>query len=160
MNMKNMKAAAGAQTQELEMTITRLLAVPQKLAFSAWTEPQHLKRWENAPKGFTVSTHEVDFRVGGAYRICMRSPEGVDHWLQGEYREIVKPERLVMTHTWLDAQGKPGKETLLTITFSDLGGKTRFTLHQTGFSSAGSREGHRDGWNSSIDRFTEYLRTL
>lgn len=156
MNARN----AIVESPELEMTITRTLNAPRDLVFSVWTETEHLERWQNAPKGFTVTTHEVDFSVGGVYRICMRSPEGTDHWLQGVYREIKKPERLVFTHSWLDAQGKQGKETLVTITFADRGNKTEFTLHQAGFSSVGSRDGHHDGWNSSIDRFVEYLATL
>ncbi|HZS29031.1 MAG TPA: SRPBCC domain-containing protein [Candidatus Angelobacter sp.] len=148
------------ESTELEMTITRTLNAPRSLVFSAWTESEHLEHWQNAPNGFTVPTHEVDFRVGGAYHICMRSPEGTDHWLQGTYRAIKKPERLVFTHTWLDAQGKPGKETLVTITFADHGKQTELTLHQSGFQFVAERDDHVDGWNSSIDRFVEYLATL
>jgi uncharacterized protein YndB with AHSA1/START domain len=160
MNARKSVASVGLKSRELEMTIQRTLNAPRSLVFSAWTEPQHLEHWENAPRGFTVTTNEVDFRVGGAYRVCMRSPEGVDHWLQGTYRDIAKPERLAFTHIWLDAQGKPGKETVVTISFADRGAQTELTLHQTGFESAGSRDGHRDGWSSSIDRFEEYLATL
>lgn len=160
MNARKQSATARVQSPELEMTITRTLNAPRNLVFSAWTEPQHLEHWENAPKGFTVTHNEVDFRVGGNYRVCMRSPEGVDHWLQGTYLEIVKPERLVFTHTWLDSAGKAGKESVVTITFADRGQKTELTLHQTGFVSPESRDGHYDGWDSSIDRFEEYLATL
>jgi hypothetical protein len=38
---------------------------------------------------------------------------------------------LVFTHVWLDAEGKPGKETLVAITFTDLGGKTELTFGYT-----------------------------
>ncbi|HKD79859.1 MAG TPA: SRPBCC domain-containing protein [Candidatus Angelobacter sp.] len=155
------KAAVNVvESPEHEMTITRTLNIPSDLAFSVWNEPKHLKHWENAPKGFTVTTNEVDFRPGGSFRICMRSPEGTDHWLQGVYREIKKPERLVFTHTWLDPQGRPGKESLVTITFADRGNQTELTLHQSGFQSVAERDGHVDGWNSSIDRLVEYLATL
>jgi uncharacterized protein YndB with AHSA1/START domain len=68
-----------------------------------------------------------------------------------------RPERLVFTHVWLDAQGKPGKETLVTITLAEHGGKTELTLHQTGFKSVESRDGHRGGWTSTLDRLAEYL---
>jgi uncharacterized protein YndB with AHSA1/START domain len=44
----------------------------------------------------------------GAYRFHMRSPEDVDLWRQGVYREVIKPERLVFTYAWEDAEGKPG----------------------------------------------------
>ena len=144
---------------EPELVITRLFDAPRSLVFDAWTKPEHLEHWQGAPRGFTVTAHDVDLRPGGAFRICMRSPEGVDHWLQGVYREIVKPERLVFTHVWLDAQGRPGKETVVTITLTERGGKTELTLLQTGFGSVESRDGHKEGWNSTFDRLAEYLAT-
>jgi len=88
----------------------------------------------------------------------MRSPEGVDRWLEGHYREIVKPERLVFTHLWLDADRKPaGQETLLTITLTERAGKTELTLRQTGFASVEARDGHGYGWNSALDVLVDYL---
>ena len=143
-----------------ELVLTRVFDAPRRLVFEAWTEPEHLERWQGAPRGFTVTAHEVDLRPGGPYRVCMRSPEGVDHWLQGVYREIVEPERLVFTHAWLDAEGKPGNETLVTITLTERGGKTELTLHQTAFESVESRDGHRAGWTSTFDRLAEYLANL
>jgi uncharacterized protein YndB with AHSA1/START domain len=151
---KNSPATVPADRQ---LVITRVFDAPRGLVFKAWTEPEHLERWQGAPRGFTVTAHQMEVRPGGAYRVCMRSPEGVDHWLQGVYREIVEPERLVFTHVWLDAQGRPGKETLVTITFAERGGKTELTLHQTGFKSVESRDGHKEGWTSTFDRLAGYL---
>jgi uncharacterized protein YndB with AHSA1/START domain len=151
---KNSPATVPADRQ---LVITRVFDAPRGLVFKAWTEPEHLERWQGAPRGFTVTAHQMEVRPGGAYRVCMRSPEGVDHWLQGVYREIVEPERLVFTHVWLDAQGRPGKETLVTITFAERGGKTELTLHQVGFKSVESRDGHKEGWTSTFDRLADYL---
>jgi hypothetical protein len=33
------------------------------------------------------------------------------------------------------------------------------TLHQEGFTSAASRDGHAEGWGSQLDRFVEYVHT-
>jgi uncharacterized protein YndB with AHSA1/START domain len=143
--------------KERELVMTHLFDAPRALVWAAWTERQHLERWQGAPKGFTVTTAETDIRPGGAFRICMRSPEGVDHWLQGVYREVVAPERLVFTHTWLDAQKKPTTETLVTITFAERGPKTELTLRQTGFKSDESRAGHEGGWASTFERLADYL---
>jgi uncharacterized protein YndB with AHSA1/START domain len=49
------------------------------------------------PNGHTLLSWEVDFRSGGAARLCVRSPEGSDRWLEGVYLEIVEPERVVFT---------------------------------------------------------------
>jgi len=154
---KSSADAASSKAQKRELVMTRTFDAPRALVFEAWTERQHLERWQGAPQGFTVTTEQSDIRPGGAFRICMRSPEGVDHWLQGVYREVVAPERLVFTHTWLDAERKPTTETLVTITFAERGGKTELTLRQSGFKSEESRAGHEGGWASTFDRLAEYL---
>jgi len=146
-----------AEDTDRELVIIRILDAARSLVFKAWTEAAHLARWQGAPQGFAVTSHQMDLRPGGAFRVCMRSPEDVDYWLQGVYREIAEPEQLAFTHVWLDAEGKPGQETLVTITLTERGGKTELTLHQSGFNSIESRDGHRAGWTSTLDRLAEYL---
>ena len=46
---------------------------------------------------------------------------------------------------------------LLTVRFAEQGAKTKLTLHQAAFETATSRDGHQDGWTSSLDRLDEYL---
>jgi uncharacterized protein YndB with AHSA1/START domain len=65
--------------------------------FNAWSEPEHLKRWF-APNNFTIPVCEMDFRDGGTFRFCMRGL-GNDHWVNGVYREIVKPKQIVWIGT-------------------------------------------------------------
>jgi uncharacterized protein YndB with AHSA1/START domain len=152
------KASATVTTpSDQEMVITRVFDAPRELVFACWTETEHLQHWQGAPRGFTVMSSESDIRPGGFFRICMRSPEGVDRWLEGGYREIVKPERLVYTHVWLDANKKRGQETLVTITFAERDGKTELTLRQTGFASVEARDGHGYGWRSALDVLVDYL---
>jgi len=151
--------ATKAVNTDLALVLTRVLPAPRQLVYDAWTKKEHLEKWQGAPQGFTVTQAHSDIRPGGTFKLCMRSPDGVDHWLQGEYREVVPPERLVFTHSWLNAEGKPGKETLVTLTFTEVAGGTELTLKQTGFPSAQSRDGHREGWASTFERMAEYLST-
>ena len=139
------------------LVITRVFDAPRTLVFAAWTEQEHLRNWEGAPVGYTVTTEESDIRVGGRFRICMHAPDGTDHWLQGVYTEIVPPERLSFTHTWLRRDGSPGIETLVTLTFIARGSKTELTLRQTGLDTLASHAGHTEGWNSTLDRLACYL---
>lgn len=145
-----------SRSAERELVITRDFAAPRRLVFKVWTEPEHLMRWLG-PKGFTTTVLNNELRPGGAYRRHMRSPEGADHWLQGVYREIVEPERLVFTWAWEDEHGRPGHETLVTVTFEDLDGKTRLTLRQAIFESLTARDAHQSGWSSTMERLAEYL---
>jgi len=148
---------ANETSSQDDLVITRVFRAPPALVFAAWTEPEHLARW-SGPEGFTTPHHEMDLRPGGRYRACLRSPEGVDHWVQGAYREIEPSARLVMTHAWENERGQPGPETLITVTFTEEGpGQTRMRFRQTGFTSKESREGHRGGWSSSFDKLAAHL---
>jgi len=144
---------------ERELLITRVLDAPQSLVFKVWTEPEHVARWWG-PKGFTAPSLEMDVRPGGAWRACIRSAEGTDYWMQGVYREVVEPERLVFTFAWEDDRGKPGHEMLVTVTFADQGGKTRLSFHQAPFESIESRDSHQSGWSECFDRLEGYLAQL
>lgn len=141
---------------ERELVITRVFDAPRDLVWSAWTEPERIKQW-SAPKGFTIPVAEGELRPGGAWKSCMRKPDGTDLWLAGVYREIDEPKRLVFTHAWLDEHGDPGPETLVTVTFVERGGKTEMTFRQSGFDSTDSRDGHAGGWNECFDRLDKLL---
>ena len=151
---------AAAESAERELVIRRIFDAPRDLVFKCWTEPEHVARWMG-PKGFTSTILTHDLRPGGSYCFHMRGPDGEDRWQQGVFREIVPIERLVRTYCWADANGNPTRpETLLTLTFADLGGKTELTLHQAVFESVAARELHKGGWNSSLDRLTEFLASV
>jgi uncharacterized protein YndB with AHSA1/START domain len=115
-----------------ELTVSRMIDAPRALVFTAWTDPEQIARWWG-PKGFTTIDYEMDVRPGGAYRLRMRSPEGVDQIKRGIYREIVAPERIVFTFAWEAPDGSLGTELLVTVTLETLGAKTKLTLHQSGF---------------------------
>jgi uncharacterized protein YndB with AHSA1/START domain len=87
----------------------------------------------------------------------MRSPQGELMRLEGRYREVVRPERLVFTHAWLGADGVAGPETLVTVVFAEAEGGTLMRFTQTGFDSQGSRDGHGDGWSQCFERLAAYL---
>ena len=149
-------SSAIAPSAEQELVVTRIIDAPRALVFRAWTDAEQVANWWG-PQGFVTTFCEMDIRPGGAYRCCMRSPAGTDHWKRGVYREIVAPERIVFTFAWEDANGHLGHELLTTVTFEDLGAKTRLTLHQAQFATVANRDDHRGGWTSCLERFAEYM---
>jgi uncharacterized protein YndB with AHSA1/START domain len=149
---------AAAIPADRELVIARVLDAPRSLVFKVWTRPEHMVRWLG-PKNFTAPSCTIDLRAGGAWRACIRSAEGTEHWMQGVYREIVEPEHLVFTFAWEDG-GEPGHQTLVTVTFADHGGKTLLTFHQAPFESVESRDSHHGGWSESFDRLEVYLASL
>jgi uncharacterized protein YndB with AHSA1/START domain len=155
----NATTSAAAETMDRELLITRIFDAPRALVFKAWTEPDRAARWWG-PQGFVTVYCNMDVRPGGAFRVCMRSPEGTEHWKQGVYREVVEPERLVFTFAWEDAEGKPGHETVVTVTFAEHGTKTKLTLHQGVFETVMARDAHQSGWTSTLECLADYLANL
>ena len=146
-----------SETAQRELVIMRIFDAPRSLVFKAWTEPERQIQWLG-PRGFTGKILQSAKAPGDAYRYYMRDPQGGDHWQQGIVREMIEPERLVFTYAWANEQGQATRpETLVTLTFEDLGGKTRMTLRQGIFESVSARDDHRGGWNSSLDRLAEYV---
>jgi uncharacterized protein YndB with AHSA1/START domain len=144
-------------TADRVLVITRIFDAPPRLVFKAWSSCEHMVHWMG-PEGFTITHCELGPGVGGKFRACMRSPDGQDHWLSGVTLEIEEPKRIVTTSAWEDPPGTRGHETLLTLTFEPEGrGKTRFTLHQSGFESVESRDGHQGGWSQALDKFGAYV---
>jgi uncharacterized protein YndB with AHSA1/START domain len=153
-------SGATADSSERELVITRTFDAPRALVFRMWIEPEHMARW-GGPTGLTFSIIKMDVRPGGAYRFKMREVNGTDHWSQGIYREIVPPQRLVFTTGWTDAEGNAtSPQTLVTLTFEEYEGKTKLVLYQSGFESATSRDSHREGYLSTLERLEEYLAAL
>ncbi len=141
---------------DAELVITRLFDAPRELVFAMWTDPRHALKWWG-PREYPATHMEMDVRPGGRWRNCLTSPEtGKELWQGGVFREVVPPERLVFTFAWEEA-GEHGLETLVTITFTEQGGKTRLTLRQAPFRSLEQRDGHGYGWNSTFDRLAEHL---
>ena len=85
------------------------------IVFDPETAPDPLVRW-SGPRGLSLLFWEVDFRAGGAARLCLRSPAGQDSWVEGVHLEIVEPERVVFSGD-LNVEGERIPETAGTITF-------------------------------------------
>jgi uncharacterized protein YndB with AHSA1/START domain len=142
-----------------ELVITRVFDAPRELVFSAFTRPEHVTRWWG-PNDFTLPFCEMDFRVGGSYKYCMRSPAGEDHWVWGEYREIAEAERIVFTWERKDLEGNPRSSSVVSLTFETFEeheGKTKFTLRQGIFEFADDCAEHYEGWSQSLNRLEIYV---
>lgn len=159
------------KSTERDLVITHVIAAPRELVFRAWTEPEHVKHWWG-PRGFTTPVCQIDLCPGGKYLSCMRSPEGKDYWSTGVYREIVVPEKIVVTDSFADEHGNvvPASyygmsgdvplEMLITVTFEERDGKTTLTLRHSGLPEAEGWSGAETGWNESFDKLVDYAASL
>lgn len=159
-------------TAHKEFTLVRTFDAPRELVFQCWTDPAICMQWWG-PATFTAPHCSIDFRVGGAWHFCMRSPDGQDFWYKGIYQQIVPPERLVSKTFFSDAEGnvvEPSAfgfspewptETLFDVTFEDVGGKTKLTLRQFGITPEVAKTVRaEEGWSSSFDKLDAVLANL
>lgn len=144
---------------EKEMSLTRIINAPREMVFRAWTDREQLLKWWG-PTGFTNPVCDIDAKPGGSILIHMQAPDGTVYPMDGEFHEIVEPERLVFTSAALDKNGKRLFEVLNTVTFTEEDGKTKLNLHAavSGIRPEGKHyvEGMNEGWDQSIDRLVEF----
>jgi uncharacterized protein YndB with AHSA1/START domain len=133
---------------EREIVLVRALKAPRALVFETWTRPEHVRAWY-ACSELTMPVCEIDFRVGGRWRWVQREPgSGAEHALSGEYREIVRPERLVYSARY---EPVPGSDHLVTVTFDERNGVTTLT-QRFEHASQKARDAHLE---SGMDRGAE-----
>ena len=152
--MTSMPDIAPADTSDREIVVTRVFDAPRALVFKLWTDPKHLAHWWG-PNGFTITTHEMEFKPGGVWRFAMHGPDGRNYQNVNVYVEIVEPERLVYRHV-------SAPQFQMTVTFADDGGKTKLTAQML-FESAALRDqtvktfGAVEGLKQTLGRLAEHV---
>jgi uncharacterized protein YndB with AHSA1/START domain len=112
-----------------QILITREFDAPKRLVYKAWTTPELVSRWWSGQRG-TMTTVDIDLRVGGKWRYVLVANGGFEVAFHGEYREIVPHERIVTTEVYempggpADDEGAP----LNIVTFTEVDGRTTLTL--------------------------------
>ncbi|HEV8495517.1 MAG TPA: SRPBCC family protein [Gemmatimonadaceae bacterium] len=112
---------------DTQVQIQRDFDAPKRLVYKAWTTPELIKRWWSAKRG-TVTTADVDLRVGGTWRWVMMTDRGFEVAFHGEYREIVPNERLVYTEVFEGIPNGDEAAALTTMTFAEKNGRTTLTI--------------------------------
>jgi uncharacterized protein YndB with AHSA1/START domain len=92
------------KVQPAPLRVSRVFSAPRETVFKAWSSAEHVKRWF-CPDGYSVPEATVEMLAGGRFEVCMRSPEGIEHWTKGTFTEVVAPERLTIDHHVIDPCG-------------------------------------------------------
>jgi uncharacterized protein YndB with AHSA1/START domain len=143
-----------------EIVMTRVFDAPRDLVFEAHTSCEHMTNWWG-PRKYEFASCEIDFRPGGTWRIVHRGPDGEELGFHGEFREIVRPERIVWT---FEFEGWPGQVSVETLTLDEHDGKTTVTATSV-WDSVQDRDGMlgsgmESGAAETYDRLDEYLEVL
>ena len=111
-------------TADRTMVIERVIDAPVALVWQAWTDPEALPLWWG-PEGFSCRTTRIDLREGGDWVFDMIGPDGTVFPNHHRFTRHDPLRRIDYTLLW----GENGpKHADASVTFDDLGGRTRVTL--------------------------------
>jgi uncharacterized protein YndB with AHSA1/START domain len=145
------------KVQPAPLRVSRVFSAPRETVFKAWSSADHVKRWF-CPNGYSVPEATVEMRVGGRFEVCMRSPEGTEHWTKGTFTEVVVPERLTIDHHVIDpCGGGPLFSAVTEVKFTPADGGTRMDVVQsyTVIDAAQVEpmlKGAPEGWRQTLDK--------
>ncbi len=148
---------AKTKSSSNKIKITRIYDAPVKAVWDAWTDPKQAAQWWG-PRGFTITTHSKDLKVGGIWHYTMHGPDGTDYPNKTLYHEVEKLKKLVYDHGGNDEQAPLFRVTVL---FSESKGKTTMDMTMRLATPEAAEETRKfikkAGGNGTWDRLAEYL---
>jgi uncharacterized protein YndB with AHSA1/START domain len=132
------------------INISATVNAPVEKVWECWTEPEHIKKWNNASEDWHTPVAENDLRVGGKFLSRMEAKDGSFGFdFGGVYDEVKLNEVIAYTL---------GDERKVRITFTDQGDKTEineaFEAEETN-----SIEMQKSGWQAILDNFERYTES-
>ena len=133
---------------ENTVRLHRVLAAPAERIYRAFLDADAYAKWL-PPNGFTCKVHQLDARVGGAYRATFTNfSTGNGHTFGGKYLELVPNERIRHDDQFEDP-GLPGTM-ITTIELKPVSVGTEVHIVQEGIPDAIPVEGCYLGWQESL----------
>ena len=117
------QAATVTTPAEREIRVERVFNAARDRVFAAFVDPRLVPEWWGA-RDETAIVDQMDVRAGGSWRFVLKSADGTETAFRGTYREVTPPERIVQTFEW---EGMPGHVSVETVTFEELGDRTKVT---------------------------------
>ena len=149
-----------------ELMFTRIFNAPRRLVWEVWTDPKHIGQWWG-PHGFKTTVEKQELKTGGTILLHLQGPDGRTWPCRGIYREITEPEKIVYSGIADESHpcgaGLP-RRSIVTVTFTEQGGRTTVTLH-TLLENSADRDaciagGYREGWEASLDHLAAHIAGL
>lgn len=138
-----------------KVTLHRVLTAAPEKVFKAFADADALASWL-PPYGFTAKVHQMDFKIGGTYKMSFTNfSTGNGHSFGGEYLEVVPNELLKYTDRF-DDPNLPG-EMITTIVFKKVLCGTEITATQEGIPDMIPAEMCYLGWQESLEKLKKLV---
>lgn len=141
-------------------TLVRRIAARPSIVFDALTTADGVAAWWG-PDDLPVTLAEVDARVGGSYRVRFRTVDGLEHEARGEYLEVVRPQRLVMSWRWASGgeQEEQGRTSRVEIGLTPIATGTELVFTHGELKNDASAKSHEWGWTGALTKLVRRLES-
>lgn len=140
------------------LTLVRQIVARPSIVFDALASPEGIRHWWG-PEEAPVLIAESDPRVGGHFRVRFRLLDGSEHECSGEFLEVRKPERLVMTWRWLGGVADPG-ESRVEINLRPIPQGTELVFTHSQLANEETRASHEWGWSGALGKLMRYFQEM
>lgn len=136
-------------------TLVRKIAARRSIVFDAFVTPEGLTSWWG-PDEYPVISASADVRVGGHFRVRFQTEDGRIHECQGEFLEVVVPERLIMSWRWTEngvsseLAEEEGNVSRVELHLRAIDTGTELTLIHAALKSETSVASHTRGWTGAL----------
>jgi uncharacterized protein YndB with AHSA1/START domain len=138
------------------LTLVRRIRARPEIIFDAVTTAEGIAQWWGPDAG-PVLVAESDPRVGGRYRVrFVRMLDSTEYESSGEFLEVVRPERVVMSWRWRDGMPDSG-ESRVEITLKAVSEGTELTFVHSQLRDEETRGSHEEGWAGALDKLEAHF---
>lgn len=146
------------------LRLSRFFPAPPALVFKAWTSAEHVQKWF-CPTAFSLPEVRVEFKVGGAFDVCMEAPDGLRNMMRGRFLEIDEPRRLVLEGVVNGPDGTSLFRAETTATFTAVPAGTQLDIVQSYTilnpnMTAAMMAGAPVGWSQTLDKLRLVVAAL
>lgn len=144
------------------LTLVRRIAARPSIVFDVLTTAEGIASWWGPDDG-PVLAAQSDVCVGGCYQVRFRMQDGSEHEARGEYLELVRPERVVMSFRWVfgGAPEEVGNISRVEMALRAIGEETELVFTHANLIAAStpsaSKPSHEQGWTAALEKLARRL---
>jgi uncharacterized protein YndB with AHSA1/START domain len=111
-----------------------------------------VSRWLTPSPEINLTVLKFDFRVGGAYRFAYHVPGDQVMMVNGTYRSIEPPSKIVFSWNIEPPDEHAGLASEVIIAIKPAGDGSELHIRHERLTQAGSVERHSSGWSGALDQ--------
>lgn len=137
--------------------VRRQLNAAPEMVFGTFADPQHVSRWLKPSPDIRLDVLAFDFRAGGTYRFAYHVPSGQIMHVNGVFRAIDPPSRLVFSWNIEPPDEHAGVQSEVHVSITPHGAGCELHIRHINLSRPGAPERHAEGWKGALDNLAILL---